>query len=163
MDNRDNRIAELREARNWSLADLAREAKTTPAQIQKLERGDRRLTIDWMRRLAGALGVKPSVLLLDDDLEIPRLQAMEAALMAELRAAPEIDPQLLLNAARAVARVVRHACARQAMHDKIEGEGILVDNLADAWSQLSEPQRRRAVELVRLVVDIPARAAQAAA
>lgn len=58
-----NRIGVLRRERGLSLADLAKAAGTTKAQIQKLERGDRRLSLEWMERLAGALKVKPSDLL----------------------------------------------------------------------------------------------------
>jgi transcriptional regulator with XRE-family HTH domain len=58
-----NRIGVLRRERGLSLADLAKAAGTTKAQIQKLERGDHRLSLEWMERLAGALGVKASDLL----------------------------------------------------------------------------------------------------
>lgn len=58
-----NRIGVLRRERGLSLADLAKAAGTTKAQIQKLERGDRRLSLEWMERLAGALQVKASDLL----------------------------------------------------------------------------------------------------
>lgn len=58
-----NRIGVLRRERGLSLAALAKAAGTTKAQIQKLERGDRRLSLEWMERLAGALQVKPSDLL----------------------------------------------------------------------------------------------------
>jgi transcriptional regulator with XRE-family HTH domain len=58
-----NRIGVLRRERGLSLADLAKAAGTTKAQIQKLERGDRRLSLEWMERLAAALGVKASDLL----------------------------------------------------------------------------------------------------
>jgi transcriptional regulator with XRE-family HTH domain len=58
-----NRISILRREKGLSLTDLAKAAGTTKAQIQKLERGDRRLSLDWMDRLARALGVKASDLL----------------------------------------------------------------------------------------------------
>jgi transcriptional regulator with XRE-family HTH domain len=58
-----NRIGVLRRERGLSLADLAKAAGTTKAQIQKLERGDRRLSLEWMERLAAALQVKASDLL----------------------------------------------------------------------------------------------------
>lgn len=58
-----NRIGVLRRERGLSLAGLAKAAGTTKAQIQKLERGDRRLSLEWMERLAAALHVKPSDLL----------------------------------------------------------------------------------------------------
>lgn len=60
-----NRIKELREARGLSLKDVARGAETTFQQIFKLETGSRRLTDEWMRRLAPVLGVHPASLLLE--------------------------------------------------------------------------------------------------
>jgi transcriptional regulator with XRE-family HTH domain len=58
-----NRIGLLRRERGVSLTDLAKAAGTTKAQVQKLERGDRRLSLDWMDRIARALNVKVSDLL----------------------------------------------------------------------------------------------------
>jgi len=58
-----NRIAEVRAQKGLTLTEVAKRAKTTPAQIQKLERGHRRLTVDWMRRLSVALDVGMAELL----------------------------------------------------------------------------------------------------
>jgi transcriptional regulator with XRE-family HTH domain len=63
----DSRIAYLRKQRGLSLRDVAHGAGTTPAQIQKLERGERRLTLEWMQRLARALGVEIADLLPTSD------------------------------------------------------------------------------------------------
>jgi len=45
------------------LQNLAERADTTNQQISRLERGERRLTTDWMERLAGALGCNPAALI----------------------------------------------------------------------------------------------------
>lgn len=58
-----NRIREWRHLRAWSQQQLADAADTTRAQIDKLERGERRLTVDWMVRLAKPLGCQPADLL----------------------------------------------------------------------------------------------------
>lgn len=50
-----NRIRNLRLARGYSLQDLAEKIGTSKSQIDKLEKGERRLTLDWMRRLADGL------------------------------------------------------------------------------------------------------------
>src|SRR5438552_1071880 len=50
-----NRIKEWRIRFGLSYARLGELAATTGPQIQKLERGERRLTIDWMLRIAAAL------------------------------------------------------------------------------------------------------------
>ena len=60
-----NRIKELREARGLTLQEVADIAGTSPQQIQRLENGNRRLTDDWMRRIAPILRVHPAELLLD--------------------------------------------------------------------------------------------------
>ncbi|WP_439815939.1 XRE family transcriptional regulator [Zavarzinia sp. CC-PAN008] len=60
-----NRIAEMRRAAGLSQQDLADAAGTGRSQIVKLERGERRLTVDWMVRLAGPLRCAPRDLLPD--------------------------------------------------------------------------------------------------
>lgn len=54
-----NRIRSLREARGWSQSELARRVGTSQVEISRLETGERKLTEDWMRRLANALDVRP--------------------------------------------------------------------------------------------------------
>lgn len=58
-----NRIREWRQRRSLSLQQLAEVSSTTRAQIDKLERGERRLTLDWMVRLAKPLDCLPADLL----------------------------------------------------------------------------------------------------
>lgn len=58
-----NRIGKLREERGLTQADLARMIRTSQPQIQRLENGERKLTEDWMRRIARALDVEPADLL----------------------------------------------------------------------------------------------------
>ncbi|MBY0356086.1 MAG: helix-turn-helix domain-containing protein [Rickettsiales bacterium] len=60
-----NNVKRLRIERGLSLSDVARAASTTPAQIQKLERGERRLTDTWLYRLSNALQCLPAEILLD--------------------------------------------------------------------------------------------------
>jgi phage repressor protein C with HTH and peptisase S24 domain len=64
---RPNRIAEFRRRAGLSQEALAGAAGTSRSQIVKLERGERRLTLDWMVRLATALGADPKDLLPDTD------------------------------------------------------------------------------------------------
>lgn len=62
-----NRVRELREARGWTQADLARRIRRHPAttanQVSRLETGDRRLTQEWIQLIADALGCDPGNLL----------------------------------------------------------------------------------------------------
>ena len=58
-----NRIREWREARGWSQAQLGRLIDASQPQIDRLEKGERRLTEQWLKRLSDALGVGISELL----------------------------------------------------------------------------------------------------
>ncbi len=58
-----NRLKEWRLLRGLSMQALAEKCGTTRAQIDKLERGERRLTIDWLMRLAKPLNCNAADLL----------------------------------------------------------------------------------------------------
>ena len=58
-------IRKIRKAKGLSLQQVADSAGTTKAQIQKLETGQRRLTTDWISRLAEALNCDPLDLMAD--------------------------------------------------------------------------------------------------
>src|SRR5262245_33684803 len=82
-----SRIRELRDARGWSMADLAARMGTGASTINKLEKGRPQLTIAWLARLAAAFGIRPGDLLAEQPEELPA--ALEAApLAARLPASP---------------------------------------------------------------------------
>lgn len=58
-----NRIKTLRQAKGWPMQRLADEVGTNKSQISKLEKGERRLSQQWMERLAAVLGCTPADLL----------------------------------------------------------------------------------------------------
>lgn len=64
-----NRISEnlwrLREAKGMSRTQLAQriEPPTSSQQIERLEKGERRLTVDWIEKLAKGLGIDPAELI----------------------------------------------------------------------------------------------------
>lgn len=60
----DNRISELRKARGLTLKRLAELVGTSNQQISHLEKGRRRLTLEWMERIAKALECHPSDLII---------------------------------------------------------------------------------------------------
>ncbi|WP_128892274.1 helix-turn-helix domain-containing protein [Erythrobacter sp. HKB08] len=72
-----NRIRDLRKAKGWTLADLAEacEPPTTPQTIGRLETGMRNLSLKWMERIAGALGVEPDTLVRADGTPHPKVVA----------------------------------------------------------------------------------------
>ena len=59
----DNRISELRKAKGLTIKRLAELVGTSNQQISHLEKGHRRLTLEWMERIAEALECHPSDLL----------------------------------------------------------------------------------------------------
>jgi transcriptional regulator with XRE-family HTH domain len=94
-----NRIAVLRHERELTLAALAQRVGTTKAQIQKLERGHRRLSLGWMDRLARALGVKMSDLLPADQVACQHAP-IEIALLGVFAQLPEDDRIILVRIAQ---------------------------------------------------------------
>lgn len=80
-----NRIRELRLARGLSQDALADAVGCVKAQISDLERGNRGLTLEWMRRIGAALHVSPAELLTPDDNPL-LLSEEERALIGRYRA-----------------------------------------------------------------------------
>lgn len=61
-----NRIREFRERAGLSMQALADRAGTSAPQINKLEKGERKLTVDWMVRLGRALGIDAKELMTNE-------------------------------------------------------------------------------------------------
>jgi len=78
-----NQLRRLREARGLSLEALARKAGTTNPQISHLELGRRRLTVDWLLRLASALQCHPWEIV--EEAARPVLGPEEAELLSRFR------------------------------------------------------------------------------
>lgn len=66
MGSVHNQIRAFREAQELSLESLAALVGTTNQQISLLEAGKRRLTVEWLLRLAKALSCHPWALVADD-------------------------------------------------------------------------------------------------
>ncbi len=71
----ENRLRAARKARRLTQGQLAQRAETTLQQISRLERGERRMTIDWVQRLARALGC-PVAEILGPTLEVSALDSV---------------------------------------------------------------------------------------
>jgi transcriptional regulator with XRE-family HTH domain len=56
-----HQIRRLREARGWTLADLARHVGTSAPALHRYENGWDRFRVDTLRKLAGALGARLDV------------------------------------------------------------------------------------------------------
>ena len=63
-----NRIRDVRKQKRMTLADVAARCTppTTPQTIGRLETGMRNLSLDWMNKIAAALGVEPELLVRRD-------------------------------------------------------------------------------------------------
>jgi transcriptional regulator with XRE-family HTH domain len=94
-----NRIAALRHERALTLGALAERVGTTKAQIQKLERGHRRLSLDWMERIARGLNVRMSDLLPADQVACQH-SPFENALLGVLAQLSEDDRIILVRIAQ---------------------------------------------------------------
>lgn len=64
------RLRTLRQARGWTLDDLAARAQLGASTISRIETGQRRLALDQLVTLARALGVTVDDLLTDDDADV---------------------------------------------------------------------------------------------
>lgn len=77
-----NRIRDVRKSKGMTLAELA-EACTPPTTAQtigRLETGTRNLSLKWMERIGGALGVDPELLVRSEE-------TFQPMIVAKLRAA----------------------------------------------------------------------------
>lgn len=82
----DNRILELRKRQGLTLAQLAEKTGTTAQQIGRLEKGERKLTTDWMERLAKVFDVLPEDLMDSrhgERVVIPEIQIKSASRQGE--------------------------------------------------------------------------------
>ena len=72
-----NRIRDVRKEKGMTLAQVgaACDPPTTAQTIGRLETGMRNLSLDWMNRIAAALGVQPETLLKGDETAQPQVVA----------------------------------------------------------------------------------------
>lgn len=106
-----NRIRELRRARDWSQQTLADKIHVSKVTISDLERGKMQLTLDYMRRIAAALGVTPGELLSIEDNPLLPAASDERELIERYRGA---SPEERANISRVTeALTIRHEPANE--------------------------------------------------
>jgi len=93
-----NNIRRVRLSQGLSLEKVAKAVGTTKGQIQKLEKGERRLTLGWMTRLARALNVSVAELLPRGE-EIVDDNAYDNEILQILGLLNEKDKRLLVQIA----------------------------------------------------------------
>jgi len=101
----ENRIRELRKARGLTLKRLAELVGTSNQQISHLEKGRRRLTLDWMERIAKALECHPSDLLIGGT---QVRNERERAMIELFRGLSEEQQEAFLKATAALAKPVEN-------------------------------------------------------
>lgn len=90
-----HRIADFRIQKNLTLQALAERVGTTKSQIDKLEKGERRLTVDWLQRIADALNL-PVTSFFAPDASAPLTNALSDAALSLYEAPPlQRDPSSL--------------------------------------------------------------------
>ena len=96
-----NYIKELREDREWSKTELGRRVGCSNQMIGLLESGKRKLTQDWMRRLAAALECYPADLF---DGGPERLKPRERDLLKAYRSMSEDTQRTFVKTASALTK-----------------------------------------------------------
>jgi transcriptional regulator with XRE-family HTH domain len=98
-----NRIRDVRKEKGMTLAEVGAACRppTTAQTIGRLETGMRNLSLDWMNKIAAALGVEPETLLKGNDAAQPQIVARLTDAGAEALAKPRdaILPTALDSAA----------------------------------------------------------------
>lgn len=84
---KENAVSRLRKERGWSQAVLAEKVNTSQPQIDRLEKGQRRMTPEWAKRFAVVFEVH-WLDLMDEE---PVLTASESALVERYRGLSEAD------------------------------------------------------------------------
>ncbi|WP_287459213.1 helix-turn-helix transcriptional regulator [Sphingomonas sp.] len=104
MEDAPNRIRELRTAQGLSQQAVGDMIGVSKMTVSDLERGRMELTVEYMRRLARALGAKPSDLLQTAD-NPDRLSDEERELLYRFRAAAPSQRELIKRIAEPVDNV----------------------------------------------------------
>jgi transcriptional regulator with XRE-family HTH domain len=142
MESSENRIAEVRERRGLKQVQLAESMGISRGQLANMESGTRKVDLPQLRQIARILDCSVADLLLPDDAP-DRPNEQEAAMLAELRAAPDYEPRAVLAALRGVLDACRAAMAAYAVPKALAGETGLVRRLADSWNQMDDPARSK--------------------
>ncbi len=109
-----NRIKQLREIRGWSQAELGSRLNppTSQQQIDKLEKGQRRMTVDWLNKFAAAFECDPLLILGEVAPMTPKEQAvlglfrgLTQAVLGLFRGLTAEEQDAFLKAADAMAKL----------------------------------------------------------
>jgi transcriptional regulator with XRE-family HTH domain len=129
-----NRIRDIRRQKDMTLADVAERCvpPTTAQTIGRLETGTRTLSIGWVNRIAGALGVDPDLLVRGDEAEHPMIVArlLETGPEALNRPAEAILPSALVGEGRVVALAIEAGAGEYRVGDQLWLREVESDDFA---------------------------------
>lgn len=140
-----NRIRELRGKR--SLDWLAERSGLSRNSINLMERGEQELTLEKMRLLAPALGIRPSELLNDEDVEL-RAGPEAQAFLRTLSEVPVEARGSLADAAMALVKL-SHQLALRETDQYFSGDADHVSQLATLWNAMGAEQKTRTISLLQ--------------
>jgi transcriptional regulator with XRE-family HTH domain len=125
-------IWRIREAKGLSRTQLAQRCDpvTSSQQIERLEKGERRLTVDWIERIATALDVDPAELIAGEE--------------RQFELSPQVADMVALEFARFVTR------GDEPDRETVEGLSILVQDLSATFADV--PEARRDPQVMRPVL-----------
>lgn len=127
-------IMRLREAKGWSRPQLGNRLTppTSGQQIEKLEKGERRLTVDWIERVAKALNVDA------------------AELIASQGETFNLTPQVADEVARTLAEIALQG--DEPNQEIVQVLSLVLQELSATFSR--HPAARRDPEVARPVIDL---------
>lgn len=135
-----NNLKQLRTARGWTQEEAAQRVNVSRGQYIKLERGERRLTSDYIRMAAHAFSVPDAAII--SEVEIPLRGYVDATAEVHFYPAESADgpgsrraPALLLTGRNTVALEIQGAALGPAFRDSIlyyeDTRPVPVAHLAD--------------------------------
>lgn len=158
----NNRLREIRTTAGLSIQKFADQLNMDKARLHRLETGASELDLSTMRQIAHRLGLKPSELLLDEDVEF-RAGPAELAVREALESVAPDDLDLFLRICNDIGRMVRRASPQHA-HVKLTGNEKHASELAELWNALDNSGRARVLAFLRgaVALDPPSHNAAAA-
>lgn len=143
-----NRMREVREAQSHvlSLRELASVTGIDFNTLGRFERGDQALDITRGRKIAKALGVRLSALLLPEDMEL-QVDDKAREVLHELSEIPQEHLPAYISAARAMVETARRMAAQRSA-GALAGDGRLVGALAERWNAFDDSGREKLLQLM---------------